>query len=160
MYYISSRQNAILITIRYCIPHMGSTVFYTRETTFSNCVLCCSSSEPYGRKWRLQFSDDYRTASYTTGCWCRWNILIGFIYIYIYHSEHYCLSFWTIRMPLKILFFYKVSLTTSRSFTALVKQIRFVLNHPSYKYNRNITLQPFKLYIVFIYKLQTICIVI
>ena len=40
---------------------------------------------------RLQFSDPYRTASSTTGGWSRWNILM--CYIYIYHSEHYGLSF-------------------------------------------------------------------
>ena len=36
-------------------------------------------------------SDPYRTASSTTGGWSRWNILMCFIYIY--HSEHYDLSF-------------------------------------------------------------------
>ena len=42
---------------------------------------------------RLQFSDPYRTASSTTGGWSRWNILMCLIYIYIYPSEHYGLSF-------------------------------------------------------------------
>ena len=39
----------------------------------------------------LKFSDPYRTASSTTGGWSHWNILMCFIYVY--HSEHYGLSF-------------------------------------------------------------------
>ena len=46
----------------------------------------------------------FRNSSSTTGGWSRWNILMGFIYIY--HSEHYGLSF----LDLTDAFFYKVSL--------------------------------------------------
>ena len=43
---------------------------------------------------RLKFSQLYRTASSTTGDWSRWDIFnVLYIYIYIYHSEHYGLSF-------------------------------------------------------------------
>ena len=48
----------------------------------------------------------YRTASSTTGSWSRWTILM-FIYIYIYHSEHYGLILEdTILFLQGLLFFY------------------------------------------------------
>ena len=53
---------------------------------------CCSPSETYGRKW--DDSNFQILAELTVppqGGWSLWNILMCFIYIY--HCEHYGLSF-------------------------------------------------------------------
>ena len=59
------------------------------------CYCCCMPSESYGKNGETSiFRSFHRTASSTTGGWSHWNILM-FIYIYIiiYHSEHYGLIF-------------------------------------------------------------------